>query len=68
MTPTRKLLGTICDHCPMCNYARTHTDTLVAKYYAWHGKWCPAWKAQQEIQAARDAAARQQAPPDSPNT
>jgi hypothetical protein len=56
MTRTRRILGTICDHCPLCNYAREHTDSLVAQYYDWHGKWCPAWQAQREIQNERDAA------------
>jgi hypothetical protein len=59
MHAIRKFLGTICDHCPLCNYARQHPDTLVGKYYAWHGKWCPAWRAQQEIQQNREAAARE---------
>jgi hypothetical protein len=60
MHPIRKVLGTICDHCPLCNYARQHPDTLMGKYYAWHGKWCPAWQAQQEMEAARKAQAAKQ--------
>jgi hypothetical protein len=55
MHPVRVVLGTLCDHCPVCNYARKHPETLVGRYYAWHGKWCPAWKAQQELQATREA-------------
>lgn len=55
MHPVRKALGTICDHCPFCNYARLHPDSAIAKYYDWHGKWCPAWQAQKEIEAARKA-------------
>jgi len=26
---------------------------MVGKIMAWHGKWCPAWKAQQEIERER---------------
>jgi hypothetical protein len=58
MHPLRKALGTICDHCPLCNYARRHPGGRLEKYYEWHGKWCPAWQAQKEIEAAREAARR----------
>jgi hypothetical protein len=23
---------------------------MIGKIMAWHGKWCPAWKAQQEVE------------------
>jgi hypothetical protein len=58
MHPLRKALGTICDHCPLCNYARRHPGGRLEKYYEWHGKWCPAWRAQKEIEATREAARR----------
>ena len=53
MHPVSKLLGTVCDHCPLCNYARSHPDTFISKAYEWHGRWCPAWKAQKEIDEGR---------------
>ena len=53
MHPLLRVLGTVCDNCPFCNYARSHPETFVAKVYEWHGKWCPAWKAQKEIEEAR---------------
>jgi hypothetical protein len=44
----------------MCNYARKHPDSLLGRWYAWHGKWCPLWRAQKEISAAREEAASDQ--------
>jgi hypothetical protein len=64
MHPVRKVLGTVCDHCPVCNYARKHPDTLLGRYYEWHGKWCPAWQAQKEIAAAREATQKKEAEPE----
>ena len=49
MNRFQRSLGKICDNCPLCNYARGNTETLVGKVMIWHGKYCPAWKAQQEI-------------------
>jgi hypothetical protein len=31
---------------------------MVGKIMAWHGKWCPAWKAQQEIERERQQEAK----------
>ncbi len=60
MHPVRKVLGSVCDHCPLCNYAREHPDTLLGRWYEWHGKWCPLWRAQKEIAAAREKPASSQ--------
>lgn len=48
-----RFLGEICANCTLCRYARQNPDTLVGKIMAWHGKWCPAWKAQQELDQER---------------
>ena len=53
MNRFRRSLGKVCDNCPLCNYARGNPETLVGKVMIWHGKYCPAWKAQQEILAER---------------
>ena len=51
MNRLQRTLGKVCDNCPLCNYARANPETLVGKVMIWHGKYCPAWKAQQEIAA-----------------
>jgi len=40
------ILGAMCDKCPLCVYARNNPEALVGRIMHWHGKWCPAWKAQ----------------------
>ena len=48
-----RYLGERCDRCSLCNYARENPDTWVGKIMAWHGTWCPAWKAQQQLAKER---------------
>ncbi len=43
------LMAKRCDWCPPCNYARKHPDSTVGKAIAFHGKFCPFWKAWQEV-------------------
>jgi hypothetical protein len=31
---------------------------MIGKIMAWHGKWCPAWKAQQVIESERQQEAK----------
>jgi hypothetical protein len=31
---------------------------MIGKIMVWHGKWCPAWKAQKEIERVRQEAAK----------
>lgn len=50
-----RFLGTVCDECKLCRYARENPQTLVGKVMEWHGRWCPAWKAQKEIEREREA-------------
>jgi hypothetical protein len=45
-----RFLAEICDLCPLCRYARENPDTRVGKIMAWHGTWCPAWKAHQQLE------------------
>ena len=53
MNRIQRFLGERCDRCSLCNYARKNPDTLIGKIMAWHGTWCPSWKAQQQIEKER---------------
>jgi hypothetical protein len=33
---------------------------MIGKVMAWHGKWCRAWKAQQEIERERQQVEKRQ--------
>jgi hypothetical protein len=48
-----RFLGEICDNCTLCRYARQNPETWMGKIMTWHGKWCPAWKAQQQLDKER---------------
>ena len=54
MNRFQRTLGKICDNCPLCNYARINPETSFGKLMSWHGKYCPAWKAQQQLTKARE--------------
>lgn len=54
MGKVTNFMGKICDNCPLCNHARNNPDTAFGKVMEWHGKWCPAWKAQKDIEKERD--------------
>lgn len=64
MNPFQRGLGKICDHCPLCNYARKNPETAIGKVMFWHGQHCPAWKAQQKLAAKREAETKSTRPPD----
>jgi hypothetical protein len=53
-----QFLGKAYDGCLLCRYARDNPRTIVGEILAWHGKWCPAWKAQQEIERERQQEAK----------
>lgn len=50
----KETLAKICDNCPLCNYARNKPETVVGRIMEWHGKFCPAWKAQAELAQQRE--------------
>ena len=54
MNRLNRTLGKICDNCPLCSYARKNPETPFGKVMSWHGKYCPAWKAQRELAEARE--------------
>lgn len=44
-----KRMAALCHHCPLCKYARANPRTIPGRLLHWHGKWCPVWKAWEEI-------------------
>jgi len=64
MNRFQRTLGKVCDNCPLCNYARKNPETSFGKVMSWHGQYCPAWKAQQELAAEQDQGADQLKQPD----
>jgi hypothetical protein len=53
MNKLQRALGTLCDRCPLCKKARREPETLLGRVMAWHGRFCPAWKAQERLAAER---------------
>ena len=49
METLKKFMAARCEHCPLCRYAREKPETLVGRVMHWHGKYCPFWKAWQEV-------------------
>jgi hypothetical protein len=52
MGPIKKLMAARCKHCPLCRFARANPETLVGKAVAFHGRFCPFWRAYQQVYAA----------------
>ena len=36
-----------CESCKLRSYAERKPKSLIAKFWRWHTKWCPGWKAYQ---------------------
>ena len=45
MSSILKLLAKRCENCPLCRYARNNPEKLFSKMMAFHGKFCPFWRA-----------------------
>ncbi len=58
MNRFEQFLGNVCDGCLLCRFARDNPRTIVGEIMAWHGKWCPAWKAQKWIERERQQEAK----------
>ena len=59
----KKMMATICHHCPMCSYGRNHPDSLIGKvlHHKYHADNCPFWKAEKAVyQEKTDAASEGQ--------
>ena len=53
----KKVMAKRCDMCPACIVARKYPDSMFGKAVAFHGKYCPFWKAWQQVygdKAAQD--------------
>jgi len=37
-----------CGVCKLRAYAEKKPDSFIAKFWRWHTKWCPGWKAYQK--------------------
>jgi hypothetical protein len=64
MNRFQRSLGKVCDNCPLCNYARNNPESGLGRIMSWHGQYCPAWKAQQEIAAERQEQKRRDGDPE----
>jgi hypothetical protein len=45
----------VCGKCPIGSYARRKPDSLIARFWRWHTRWCPGWRAYQKALQATDA-------------
>ncbi len=45
----RDLMAKRCEACPLCRHARQHPQSLFGRAMAWHGKFCPFWRAWQRV-------------------
>jgi hypothetical protein len=37
-----------CENCKLRKYADKNPDSLIARFWRWHTRWCPGWKAYQK--------------------
>jgi hypothetical protein len=58
MNQFERFMGKAYDGCRLCQYSRDNPATMIGKIMTWHGKWCPAWKAQQDIERERQQGAK----------
>ena len=47
----KKIMGTVCHHCPLCKYGRKHPESTIGKmlHHKVHSDHCAMWKAEKEI-------------------
>ncbi len=45
----KRIMAKRCDWCPACSWARANPEAKIAKAIAFHGKFCPFWRAWQEV-------------------
>ena len=44
-----------CENCGLKRFAEKHPNSLRARFWRWHTRWCPGWKAYQRWLAERPA-------------
>jgi len=37
-----------CENCKLRKNADKNPDSLIARFWRWHTRWCPGWKAYQK--------------------
>jgi len=48
-TLIKRLMAKRCDVCLVCRHARKHPESVIGKLLAWHGRYCPFWRAWEEV-------------------
>ena len=45
-----------CDRCVLRRYADKKPTSLLARFWRWHTRWCPGWRAyQRELAESQEA-------------
>ena len=54
VSPFKKVLASMCHHCPLCRYGRAKPDSVLGKvlHHRLHAEYCPMWKAEKEAYGA----------------
>ena len=50
-----RIMAKRCEQCPVCKAARERPDTRFGRVMAWHGSWCPFWKAYERVNGTDSA-------------
>jgi hypothetical protein len=50
-----------CESCMFRRYAERKPQSLLARLWRWHTRWCPGWKAYQRRMVRQDQRPREQA-------
>ena len=47
----KKMMGSVCHHCPICKYGRKNPESAIGKilHSKIHADHCPMWRAEKEI-------------------
>lgn len=45
----KEFMARRCENCPLCRFARENPGHWFGKAMAWHGDYCPFWRAREEI-------------------
>ena len=55
----KRIMAKRCDLCPLCTWARANPENKISRVVQLHGKFCPFWRAWQDVYGNRvDEAAR----------
>lgn len=51
-----------CGDCKLHAFAERKPDSILARLWRWHTKWCPGWKAYQRELAEQEAGSENERP------